>query len=100
MSLLFAAEAEGAETHAGAGRGVEEEGRREGSSGQEEGEERIASAVHGDPTSSWRSGVRLQELEFNLLEEKLQKTLSDLEKREKQLAEAELQVRLTPNVRL
>uniref|UniRef100_A0A3Q2G1G7 Centrosomal protein 120 n=1 Tax=Cyprinodon variegatus TaxID=28743 RepID=A0A3Q2G1G7_CYPVA len=32
------------------------------------------------------------ELEFNLLEEKLQKTLSDLEKREKQLAEAELQV--------
>ncbi|XP_015230032.1 PREDICTED: centrosomal protein of 120 kDa [Cyprinodon variegatus] len=31
------------------------------------------------------------ELEFNLLEEKLQKTLSDLEKREKQLAEAELQ---------
>uniref|UniRef100_A0A3B3X1R8 C2 domain-containing protein n=1 Tax=Poecilia mexicana TaxID=48701 RepID=A0A3B3X1R8_9TELE len=32
-----------------------------------------------------------QELEFNLLEEKLQKTLCDLEKREKQLAEAELQ---------
>ncbi|MEQ2191616.1 hypothetical protein XENOCAPTIV_000062 [Xenoophorus captivus] len=39
----------------------------------------------------------LQELEFNLLEEKLQKTLSDLEKREKQLAEAELQVRFALN---
>ncbi|XP_036000182.1 centrosomal protein of 120 kDa isoform X2 [Fundulus heteroclitus] len=35
--------------------------------------------------------VQKKELEFNLLEEKLQKTLSDLEKREKQLAEAELQ---------
>ncbi|XP_038143058.1 centrosomal protein of 120 kDa [Cyprinodon tularosa] len=35
--------------------------------------------------------VNKKELEFNLLEEKLQKTLSDLEKREKQLAEAELQ---------
>ncbi|XP_047237996.1 centrosomal protein of 120 kDa isoform X1 [Girardinichthys multiradiatus] len=35
--------------------------------------------------------VKKKELEFNLLEEKLQKTLSDLEKREKQLAEAELQ---------
>lgn len=30
-----------------------------------------------------------------MLEEQLQKTLSDLEKREKQLAEAELEVRLT-----
>uniref|UniRef100_A0A3B5MY39 Centrosomal protein 120 n=1 Tax=Xiphophorus couchianus TaxID=32473 RepID=A0A3B5MY39_9TELE len=38
--------------------------------------------------------VKKKELEFNLLEEKLQKTLCDLEKREKQLAEAELQVRL------
>ncbi|MEQ2165068.1 hypothetical protein GOODEAATRI_013275 [Goodea atripinnis] len=36
--------------------------------------------------------VKKKELEFNLLEEKLQKTLSDLEKREKQLVEAELQV--------
>lgn len=35
--------------------------------------------------------VRKKELEFNLLEEKLQKTLCDLEKREKQLSEAELQ---------
>uniref|UniRef100_A0A3B5MMR3 Centrosomal protein 120 n=1 Tax=Xiphophorus couchianus TaxID=32473 RepID=A0A3B5MMR3_9TELE len=35
--------------------------------------------------------VKKKELEFNLLEEKLQKTLCDLEKREKQLAEAELQ---------
>uniref|UniRef100_A0A3P8VQ03 Centrosomal protein 120 n=1 Tax=Cynoglossus semilaevis TaxID=244447 RepID=A0A3P8VQ03_CYNSE len=35
--------------------------------------------------------VRKKEVEFNLLEEQLQKTLSDLEKREKQLAEAELQ---------
>ncbi|KAF0022582.1 hypothetical protein F2P81_025208 [Scophthalmus maximus] len=33
-----------------------------------------------------------QEVEFNLLEEQLQKTLADLEKREKQLTEAELQV--------
>ncbi|KAM7391037.1 hypothetical protein PAMP_021754 [Pampus punctatissimus] len=32
-----------------------------------------------------------QEVEYNLLEEQLQKTLSDLEKREKQLAEAELE---------
>lgn len=30
-----------------------------------------------------------------MLEQQLQKTLSDLEKREKQLAEAELEVRLT-----
>lgn len=36
----------------------------------------------------------LQEVEYNVLEEQLQKTLSDLEKREKQLAEAELEVRL------
>ncbi|KAM4746472.1 centrosomal protein of 120 kDa isoform 2-T2 [Anableps anableps] len=36
--------------------------------------------------------VKKKELEFSLLEEKLQKTLSDLEKREKQLAEAELQM--------
>ncbi|XP_017162041.1 centrosomal protein of 120 kDa [Poecilia reticulata] len=35
--------------------------------------------------------VKKKELEFNQLEEKLQKTLCDLEKREKQLAEAELQ---------
>ncbi|XP_041855408.1 centrosomal protein of 120 kDa isoform X2 [Melanotaenia boesemani] len=35
--------------------------------------------------------VKKKEVEYNLLEEKLQKTLSDLEKREKQLAEAELQ---------
>ncbi|XP_017288610.1 centrosomal protein of 120 kDa isoform X2 [Kryptolebias marmoratus] len=35
--------------------------------------------------------VRKKELEFSLLEEKLQKTLSELEKREKHLAEAELQ---------
>lgn len=39
-----------------------------------------------------RPSLPLQEVEFNLLEEQLQKTLSDLEKREKQLAEAELQV--------
>uniref|UniRef100_A0A3P9Q1D1 Centrosomal protein 120 n=1 Tax=Poecilia reticulata TaxID=8081 RepID=A0A3P9Q1D1_POERE len=38
--------------------------------------------------------VKKKELEFNQLEEKLQKTLCDLEKREKQLAEAELQVGL------
>lgn len=36
--------------------------------------------------------VCLQEVEYNLLEEQLQKTLSDLEKREKQLAEVELEV--------
>lgn len=30
-----------------------------------------------------------------MLEERLQKTLSDLEKREKQLSEAELEVRIT-----
>ncbi|XP_062237259.1 centrosomal protein of 120 kDa isoform X2 [Platichthys flesus] len=35
--------------------------------------------------------VKKKEVEFNLLEEQLQKTLSDLEKREKQLAEGELQ---------
>ncbi|XP_069379308.1 centrosomal protein of 120 kDa isoform X2 [Paralichthys olivaceus] len=35
--------------------------------------------------------VKKKEVEFNLLEEQLQKTLCDLEKREKQLAEAELQ---------
>lgn len=34
-----------------------------------------------------------QEAEYNLLEEELQKTLSDLGRREKQLAEAELEVR-------
>lgn len=37
--------------------------------------------------------VCLQEMEYNALEEKLQKTLFDLEKREKQLDEAELEVR-------
>lgn len=35
--------------------------------------------------------VKKKEVEYNLLEEQLQKTLSDLEKREKQLAEAELE---------
>ncbi|KAM4577146.1 centrosomal protein of 120 kDa isoform 1-T1 [Odontesthes bonariensis] len=35
--------------------------------------------------------VKKKEVEYNLLEEQLQRTLSDLEKREKQLAEAELQ---------
>ncbi|XP_034452681.1 centrosomal protein of 120 kDa isoform X1 [Hippoglossus hippoglossus] len=35
--------------------------------------------------------VKKKEVEFNLLEEQLQKTLCDLEKREKQLSEAELQ---------
>ncbi|XP_029366024.1 centrosomal protein of 120 kDa isoform X2 [Echeneis naucrates] len=35
--------------------------------------------------------VKKKEVEYNLLEEQLQKTLSDLEKREKQLVEAELQ---------
>ncbi|XP_026178104.1 centrosomal protein of 120 kDa isoform X2 [Mastacembelus armatus] len=35
--------------------------------------------------------VKKKEVEFNLLEEQLQKTLSDLERREKQLAEAELE---------
>lgn len=34
----------------------------------------------------------LQEAEYNRLEERLQKTLSELERREKELAEAELQV--------
>lgn len=32
-------------------------------------------------------------MEYNLLEEQLQKTLADLEKREKQLAHAEMEVR-------
>uniref|UniRef100_A0A8C6SJJ0 Centrosomal protein 120 n=1 Tax=Neogobius melanostomus TaxID=47308 RepID=A0A8C6SJJ0_9GOBI len=36
--------------------------------------------------------LRKKELEYSALEEQLQKTLSDLEKREKRLAEAELQV--------
>ncbi|GLD61384.1 centrosomal protein of 120 kDa [Lates japonicus] len=35
--------------------------------------------------------VKKKEVEYNLLEEQLQKTLSDLERREKQLAEAELE---------
>ncbi|KAM9360239.1 centrosomal protein of 120 kDa [Symphorus nematophorus] len=35
--------------------------------------------------------VKKKEVEYNVLEEQLQKTLSDLEKREKQLAEAELE---------
>ncbi|KAE8291779.1 Centrosomal protein of 120 kDa [Larimichthys crocea] len=35
--------------------------------------------------------VNKKEVEYNMLEEQLQKTLSDLEKREKQLAEAELE---------
>ncbi|XP_053180840.1 LOW QUALITY PROTEIN: centrosomal protein of 120 kDa [Scomber japonicus] len=35
--------------------------------------------------------VKKKEVEYNLLEEQLQKTLCDLEKREKQLAEAELE---------
>ncbi|XP_060894833.1 centrosomal protein of 120 kDa [Labrus mixtus] len=35
--------------------------------------------------------VKKKEVEYNVLEEKLQKTLSDLERREKQLAEAELE---------
>ncbi|KAK5870647.1 hypothetical protein PBY51_003576 [Eleginops maclovinus] len=35
--------------------------------------------------------VKKKEVEYNVLEETLQKTLSDLEKREKQLAEAELE---------
>ncbi|XP_040899113.1 centrosomal protein of 120 kDa [Toxotes jaculatrix] len=35
--------------------------------------------------------VKKKEVEYNLLEEQLQKTLSDFEKREKQLAEAELE---------
>ncbi|XP_070690215.1 centrosomal protein of 120 kDa [Pempheris klunzingeri] len=35
--------------------------------------------------------VKKKEVEYNMLEEQLQKTLSDLEKREKQLAEAELE---------
>ncbi|KAF7642113.1 hypothetical protein LDENG_00264520 [Lucifuga dentata] len=37
--------------------------------------------------------VNKKEAEFTLMEEQLQKTLSDLEKREKQLAEAELETR-------
>lgn len=40
-AVLFAAEAEGAAAHAGTGRRVEEERRREGGAGQEEGEEFI-----------------------------------------------------------
>ncbi|KAL3062360.1 hypothetical protein OYC64_002214 [Pagothenia borchgrevinki] len=35
--------------------------------------------------------IKKKEVEYNVLEEQLQKTLSDLEKREKQLAEAELE---------
>lgn len=35
-------------------------------------------------------------MEYNVLEEQLQKTLSDLERREKQLTEAELEVRPRP----
>nr|XP_046241768.1 centrosomal protein of 120 kDa [Scatophagus argus] len=35
--------------------------------------------------------VKKKEMEYNVLEEQLQKTLSDLEKREKQLAQAELE---------
>uniref|UniRef100_A0AAX7T8C6 C2 domain-containing protein n=1 Tax=Astatotilapia calliptera TaxID=8154 RepID=A0AAX7T8C6_ASTCA len=38
-----------------------------------------------------REALVKKKVEYNLLEEQLQKTLSDLEKREKQLAEAELQ---------
>ncbi|KAF6716951.1 Centrosomal protein of 120 kDa [Oryzias melastigma] len=37
--------------------------------------------------------VKKKETEYNRLEERLQKTLTDLERREKELAEAELQVR-------
>ncbi|XP_047448856.1 centrosomal protein of 120 kDa [Mugil cephalus] len=37
--------------------------------------------------------VKKKEVEYNLLEEKLQKTLSDLERREKHLAEAELETK-------
>lgn len=39
--------------------------------------------------------VASQEVEYNLLEEQLQKTLTDLGRREKQLSEAELEVRTT-----
>ncbi|KAI4820803.1 hypothetical protein KUCAC02_028770, partial [Chaenocephalus aceratus] len=43
--------------------------------------------------------VKKKEVEYNVLEEQLQKTLSDLEKREKQLAEAELERELQESSR-
>lgn len=39
-------------------------------------------------------------MEYNLLEEQLQKTLADLEKREKTLAHAEMEVSVFINTRI
>lgn len=74
---------------------MEEERQREGGSGQEEGEEAVHTGFMSPPPPPPPSSVSLwlQEVEYNLLEEKLQKTLSDLERREKHLTEAELEVR-------
>lgn len=108
--LCCSVKEEGAELHADSSRTVEEERQRERSSGQEKG--RISYTKNRRSQFQLRidsnkdalfSGVLhwiclcSQEAEYNLLEEELQKTLSDLGRREKQLAEAELEVR-TPNV--
>lgn len=133
LKLFVSVAEEGAEPHAGSGRGVEKERPRERSSGQEEGgaftaytnthnghtfhsvlRDLLSIQTHGPlkPESNEcklfyslsgclcflsaysQISVCSQEVEYNVLEEQLQKTLSDLEKREKQLTEAELEVRL------